>query len=302
MKKQTRTWAIYIVIIIVIIAGFYIYSRGKSSYNLAVTTADYACNAGKTISVAYYLGPSKPATGPDMPPTPGGSVALTLSDGRKMTLPQTISADGDRYANSGETIVFWNVGNTVTFTENGQETYTGCIEVAKDPGGLGQVYTSSAKGFSLRYPTGFTVDEAYSYQELGPGKDISGVKFTIPASLATGTNLSNDSYLSVEEIPQTQTQTCDASLFLDLQDGATSQTLSDGDLTYSVASSTGAGAGNRYAETVYAIPGTSPCVAVRYLIHYGVIENYPAGTIKEFDMNAITNLFDNIRRTLVLQH
>src|ERR1035437_7975071 len=63
------------------------------------------------------------------------------------------------------------------------------------------LYKSSTEGFSIYYPIGFTVNENYVYQELGPGKDINGVKFTIPASLASGTNLGSDSYLSVEEIP-----------------------------------------------------------------------------------------------------
>ena len=161
-------------------------------------------------------------------------------------------------------------------------------------------YLSTTTGFSIYYPIGFTVDESYSYQELGPGTDISGVKFTIPASLSAGTNLGSDSYLSVEQIPQAQT--CTATLFLG-QQGPTSmiaQTTTDHNVTYSVASTTGAGAGNRYFETVYAIPGTNPCIAVRYFIHYGVIENYPAGTTKEFDQQALLTQFDAIRRTLTI--
>lgn len=161
-------------------------------------------------------------------------------------------------------------------------------------------YTGGTTGFSLYYPIGFTVDESYSYQELGPGKDISGVKFTIPASLASGTNLGSDSYLSVEKI--TGAQTCTANLFLGQQGPSPMipQTLTDNGTTYSVASTTGAGAGNRYFETVYAIPGTNPCVAVRYFIHYGVIENYPAGSITEFDQAALLSQFDTIRRTLTI--
>lgn len=161
-------------------------------------------------------------------------------------------------------------------------------------------YTGGTTGFSLYYPIGFTVDESYIYQELGLGKDINGVKFTIPTSLASGTNLGSDSYLSVEKIPQTQT--CTANLFLTQQGSLPMipQTLTYNGTTYSVASTTGAGAGNRYEETVYAIPGTNPCVAVRYFIHYGVFENYPAGSIKEFDQQALLTRFDAIRHTLTI--
>ncbi len=167
-------------------------------------------------------------------------------------------------------------------------------------------YKDDTTGFSLQYPIGWTVGKNYSYQELGPGTDISGVKFTIPASLATGTNLGNDSYLSVEKFSRAGF-VCDANLFL--QPGGSAQmieqTVKENNITYSVASTTGAGAGNRYFETVYAIPGAtgvSPCIAVRYFIHYGVFENYPAGSIKEFDQSALLTQFDAIRRTLKISN
>jgi len=160
---------------------------------------------------------------------------------------------------------------------------------------LSQTYSNSAKGFSIRYPSDFTVDDTYKYQELGPGKDIPGVKFTIPLSMKTGTNLGSDSYVSVEEI--LKTQTCTASLFLD--QGKT-HALTDGNVTYSVASSTGAGAGNRYEETVYATPITDGCLAIRYFIHYSVLENYPLGTVKQFNKQALLNQFGAIRHSLII--
>jgi len=53
-------------------------------------------------------------------------VDLKLSDGRVMTLPQTMSGSGARYANAGETIVFWNKGNTAFIEEGGKTTFDGC--------------------------------------------------------------------------------------------------------------------------------------------------------------------------------
>lgn len=165
---------------------------------------------------------------------------------------------------------------------------------------LSQVYSNSVDGFSIRIPSDYIVDESYSYQERGPGTDIPGIKFTIATSTATGTNLGTDSYVSVEEIPQANLPAggCNASLFLEYT--TASSTVIDAGTTYSVASFTGAAAGNRYEEMVYALPGTNPCIAVRYLIHYGVIENYPAGTIKQFDETALVSQFDSIRRTLIV--
>lgn len=262
-----------------------------------IATVSYYCDAGKTISAIFYSGETKPAPSPDQSPTPSGSVALTLSYGHHMTLPQTISADGARYANDDESFIFWNKGNGAFVLENDQEkSYSGCIAVAPESTGLSQVYASSTAGFSIRLPGDYIVDEAYKYQELGPKKDIYGIKFTIPTTTAAGTNLSPDTYVSVEKLPLTQE--CIASPFLNR--GSATSTSVEGSTTYSVASSTGAAAGNRYEETVYALSGTNPCVAVRYFVHYGVIQNYPAGAVHEFDKQALLGQFDAIRRTLVV--
>lgn len=300
MDTNTRVGAATLIVIVIIIAIIFAivhaYAPSGSSAK-PVATALYVCNEGKTINTSFYQGRSTPSPSPDRPPVPGGSVALKLSDGRSLMLAQTISADGVRYANADESFVFWSKGNGALVLENNQEkSYIGCIVVAPEPAGqsLSQVYANSGDGFSIRYPAGFTADAAYHYQELGPGKDISGVRFTIAPSVAAGTNLSNDSYISVEEIPQAKT--CSAMLFLDK--GVTARTVTEGEIDYSVASSTGAGAGNRYEETVYALSGTNPCIAVRYFIHYGVIENYPPGAVQAFDSAALLAEFDTIRHTL----
>lgn len=63
------------------------------------------------------------------PAIPGGRVILTLADGKKLTLPQTLSGSGIRYANDGETFVFWSKGDTA-FIEEGRSqtvTYKDCI-------------------------------------------------------------------------------------------------------------------------------------------------------------------------------
>ncbi len=167
-----------------------------------------------------------------------------------------------------------------------------------------RAYADHAVGFSIALPTLlasssndllFSVDPSYEYTEKGPGQSIPGVKFTIPKSLASGTNLAPDTYLSVEHLPKGAA--CDASAFL-ADPGATSHPLREGAVSYSVASSTGAGVGNRYEEWVYARTGTDPCIAVRYFIHYAAIENFPPGAVREFDHASLLQTFDAIRRTL----
>ncbi|MEI7720077.1 MAG: hypothetical protein WCI89_02630 [bacterium] len=167
-----------------------------------------------------------------------------------------------------------------------------------DFGDLTRVYENTAEGFSIRYPEGYAVDSRYVYQEMGLEHLIEGVKFTISTSTAAGTNLGADSYLSVERIATTSA--CTAALFLDQSGGAQTptHTLTENGTIYSVASTTGAGAGNRYEETVYALPNTNPCRAARYFIHYSVFENYPPGTVREFDKQALLFEFDHIRKTV----
>jgi membrane-bound inhibitor of C-type lysozyme len=295
-----KEFAIGIVVLIVLLLGFSYFklhtAPPANTANNPIAQVSFACDAGKTINASFYQGASTPAASADQPPTPGGSVALKLSDGRTMTLPQTISADGTRYANADESFIFWAKGNGAFIMEGNQQTYTGCIEVAQDPGGLPQVYENGTEGFSLRFPAGYTSDATYHYQEMGPGKDIGGVKFTIDSAIAKGTNLGSDSYVSVEEIPQATD--CAATMFLD--QGVKAANIHEDGTDYSVASSTGAGAGNRYEETVYAVSDTNPCIAVRYFIHYGVLDNYPQGAVAAFNENALLSQFDAVRRTLVV--
>lgn len=272
--------------------------KGGEGTQEAIASVLYSCNGGKTIAAQFFAGETKPAKTPNGAPTPGGSVALTLSDGRSMTLPQTVSADGGRYANKDESFVFWGKGNTALVLENNAEkSYIGCIATAPEADGLTEIYSNGSGGFSIRTPKGYTVDSAYQYPDYIHSQkgSISGVKFAIPAAMASGTNLSNDSYISVESIPQKSE--CSADLFLA---PAKTLLLTDGTTNYSVATSSDAAAGNRYDELVFALLGTNPCIAVRYFIHYGVIDNYPKGSVKEFDRQALLRDFDQIRRSLVV--
>ena len=87
-----------------------------------VATVQYSCAEGKSTAAEYFDGPTR--TAPDGRPIPGGRVVLTLADGKKLTLPQTLSGSGIRYANAGETFVFWSKGDTAFVEEGGNQTVT----------------------------------------------------------------------------------------------------------------------------------------------------------------------------------
>ena len=126
MKK----YIIIFIAIIVVGLGWYFLPRvfvSKAPTIKLINSVVYTCDQGKTINAEYYESDLKTVVTPDMPPTPTGSVKISLSDGRKMTLPQTISADGVRYANTDESFIFWSKGNGVMVLENNQEKdFTGC--------------------------------------------------------------------------------------------------------------------------------------------------------------------------------
>lgn len=264
-----------------------------------IASANYVCDSGKTISADFYKGDGKPGDA-NTPPTPGGKAFVSLNGADKIEFNQTISADGARYENKDGSIVFWSKGKGAFVTENDQQTYGGCIEVAPETENLSQIYTDTDMGFSLRYPEGYSVNDKYTYKELGPDKSINGVSFTVPASMTEGTNLASDTNISVEQLPSTRTCSADEFLPSGASGTGAAQQISENDTTYSVATSTGAGAGNRYDEIVYALPGTSPCTAVRYFIHYNVLENYPAGTVEEFDGKKLMQEFNEIRQSIIL--
>ncbi len=300
--KMNKKNTIYLIIVIILIAaGIYLIkiSANKisnSNTNLSlITEITYLCKNDKTINATFYEGEQKQVN-PGEPPIPTGVAEIELSDGRKFDLPQTISADGARYTNTDESFIFWSKGNGALILENNTEKdYVGCILIVKDPGGLSKTYLDSEKGFSIRYPENYSINTSYIYEGLGPKKDINGVKFTIPNDLSSGTNLSSyDTGVSIEAIPNTEN--CDATLFLDT---SKAETINENNKEYSFAKETQGAAGNFYEESVWALSGTNSCIGIRYLIHYMNTNNYPQGTISEFNKKELLNQFDKIRQSLI---
>jgi membrane-bound inhibitor of C-type lysozyme len=92
-----------------------------------VNTVQYACAQGRSLVAEYFDGATR--TAPNGMPIPGGHVVLTLADGKKLNLPQTLSGSGIRYANADESFVFWSKGDTA-FVEEGpkqMQSYSGCV-------------------------------------------------------------------------------------------------------------------------------------------------------------------------------
>ena len=265
----------------------------------SVTTgeANYLCSDGHTLKAVFTKKGEVPEVIPGEPPVSNNFVMVSFDKRAYVVLPQSISADGARYSSEDDSYVFWNKGYGVMAVEDGDKTtFRNCIEIKDDKDNLPQVYLDDVNNFTLRYPADYTFDNSYKYQNIGPEISIPGVKFQISDEFTNGTNLSKDSYLSIER--RDGTQSCSASDFLSSTQEIESKIIEDGNFIYSVASSSDAGAGNRYEEYVYAFSDVNPCLAVRYFIHYSSIENYDPGTIVEFNKVELLKEFDAIRKSI----
>lgn len=172
---------------------------------------------------------------------------------------------------------------------------TSLIPTSPTPAPAPSTSTYATSTFSITYPSTYTVDDSYTYNEF-EGKPIAGVKFTILASVMEGTNLESDTGVSVEWLPRAQKCTGDIYVVPNVK----AFELMVGSTTYSVATTSGAAAGSLYEEQVFAIADSKPCTAVRYFIHSMNIGNYDPGTVQEFGRAALIREFDEIRNSLVL--
>lgn len=85
-------------------------TTGQQTVSAGGVEARFSCDGGRSIVAIFSE----------------REAHLVLSDGRELTIPQTVSGSGARYANENETFVFWNKGDSATIEEAGTMTYTGC--------------------------------------------------------------------------------------------------------------------------------------------------------------------------------
>lgn len=157
-------------------------------------------------------------------------------------------------------------------------------------------YTNSYYKLKLELPKEYTIEENYIH-EITPTRRTTGVKFIIPESITQGTNLSKDTSISIESIPDAEY--CTAELFT-YYPAHKPDIITEDNRVYSLITSNEAGASNRYEEFIYTINDSNPCIAIRYFIHYSAFENYPDGSVKEFDKQSIIESFDRMRRSVVI--
>ncbi len=75
--------------------------------------AVFNCDGGRTLDAVFR-------------PAPADRVDLRLGDGRALSLPRALSADGTRYAASDGSAVFWDKGRNALLTGKIFSSYTNC--------------------------------------------------------------------------------------------------------------------------------------------------------------------------------
>lgn len=112
-KKRDIALFMSVIAICVIVGIVFLIKQSEKNSSTQNPFILFVCSQNKTIQAFFQLKTDK--------------VDLVLSDGRKLTIPRALSASGARYANSEESFVFWNKGNTAFIEEQGVVTYENCL-------------------------------------------------------------------------------------------------------------------------------------------------------------------------------
>jgi len=277
-----KTLIISLIFLIIILIGFIIgNSIGKKVFEPdQASIITYYCEEG-TIKADYAT----------------SSVALLLSDGRDMTLPQTISASGIRYEASST--VFWSKGDNAFMTEGKTTTYTNCVagvEKQVDENTLN--YTDASKTFSFLFPhqdilsggdMGYTQD--WRVQSTSSGLLLAVVH--IPRTFfQEKTNFSEAKFTVGTSADPNEIKNC---LISDRSNEGDVMKVMIGDRQFTRITYGDAGAGNYYETQSYRTVYKDQCYAIEYTIHSTNIYNYsPDQGVKEFDKAQITAVLENM--------
>jgi membrane-bound inhibitor of C-type lysozyme len=301
-SKPTPLIAIGIIVVLLIIAGglyFMIVPKASAPTTTATSTAStqnivsYSCDSNASIRATFEIPTQTTAT---------GSVTLALSDGRNVTLPQTMSGSGIRYetgAHTPQDIVFSSEGDNAFLTENEKTTYNNCIAGTSTSSAAGtQIFTDQGKTFSFSYPSVFSISGGgvgYSTDWM-VNATTSGlllVKATLPNSFEPTTNFAGATVTVGTSADPTAISEC--LTYAAGGNGVKKSSVTINGITYTKFVTSDAGAGNLYQTTSYRVVRNSQCYVVEYTIHSSNIGNYsPDQGIKAFDQSKVQNALEAI--------
>ena len=268
MSKKTILFSFSIAILVI---GS-IYFGYKKNTPIEDPFISYSCSDAKTIVATYGE----------------KSVAIKLSDGRALVLPQQISGSGIRYETDG--IAFLSKGPNAFLTEHGEQTYMNCVEGSNTLSDDISTFTDAGKTFSFSYPKTTTLSggdigytQSWSNNQTTLGLVLAKVE--IPRESQPKTNFSGAT-LSVGT-------SSDVTAVKDCTTTGTPVRINGTDFIKS--SSSDAGAGNFYETTMYRTLRNNQCYSLEYTIHTTNIGNYsPDQGIVEYDKSSVTKTLESV--------
>jgi membrane-bound inhibitor of C-type lysozyme len=281
----------FIVLIVIVAAFWYSYVNKVPATTLpapvigpvtpvVLSTAAYSCAEGKTITAQYTA----------------SSAMLALSDGRTFDLPQSTSADGTRYSN--DTVSFVTKGSQAFLQENANTTFSDCLTGTTNTVNGISSFTDRGNTFTFAYPQEFILaggEIGYTANwKTNTDNTLGMILATVraPENYQPKTNLGEAVFSVGTSSDEKAVKEC---LIDNLSNGAQKSVVVINGVPFTKLVSGDAGAGNRYITTSYRAVQNSQCYAIDYMIHYAVIENFPASSgIKSFDSKKLTATLESI--------
>jgi membrane-bound inhibitor of C-type lysozyme len=290
MEQANKLWAAVTVLAVVVIAGgaYAYFSHNRAAVvSVPLQSVSYSCAQG-TITAAYA----------------SSSVALALSDGRSLTLPQVRSGSGTRYEDTvgGKDVTFSSKGSDAFLEEGGSVTYSNCIAGTQTPAPstpAATTFTDVSKTFSFNYvePLAVTGGGGGYSTDWMQNATTSGLVLavvTLPRSFEPSTNFSEAKLTVGTSADADALSEC---LTYNSSGGpvtAPSQQTING-VTYSVFKSSDAGAGNFYDTVSYRTVRNNQCYALEYTVHTTNLGNYsPDQGIKAYDKQKVADLLTGV--------
>lgn len=283
---KTTYISIGIIILLCIAAGAYAFFHIedlKEQQATKGTVVEYSCTQG-TINATFS----------------DNQVALVLSDGRQLTLPQAVSGSGIRYEK--DNIAFIGKDDDGFLTENGTTTYADCVAAASNTGGMSgdtsagmKTFVDAGKTFRFSYPSMFSVTSgeigytnAWSNNSQQTGLVLAQV--VVPGSYQPKTNFSEARFSVGTSADPAAVKNC-----LTATDGSVNSKtdVTIGGQKYVKFIESDAGAGNRYDTTSYRALRNDQCYAIEYTIHSTNLGNYsPDQGITQYDQAKVQGILD----------
>jgi membrane-bound inhibitor of C-type lysozyme len=273
MKNASTFMVVGVIVVVLLLAGLVFYRSGSApaapaeqgSQQNATTstekTVTYKCADGKSITATFHL-PSDT------------HVDLVLSDGRTTSVSHAISASGARYANTDESFVFWNKGDTAFIIENGTTTYQGC----------------ALPGTSAVYNGWKTATDSNT-----------GIVFQYPPNLPTTYIIPVDWPPKVQV--ETGTSTCVAAGDVTARAGKTEERSINGH-SYCVTEESEGAAGSVYNQYAYAFREEGETVTLTFSLRFVQCMNYDdpkqSQCEAEREIFDIGNIIDNIAQSVTV--